>query len=522
MMVWGRAAGQLLVGLAVAGGAPAMRAAWGILVLLLAGGAGAVDLDQPLLEQLGDQPARWREAAPVRPPLLDFPEARLGPLQPACPRPLRLAVAIPGPPPLQKLAVAPLTVALPRHPRLVVELPDGPAGTLVVTPPPAVELAVEPGAALLAARLAAGERGAGLAGALAAADNAELLNLLARGRRRPEDESAADELVGELLARGVVAVERAGELPRNLALALGAYLARRADGRCVGLYEGLLARLGPPAERGLPELEGLALYWRRAGQPERAAATLLRAKDYSTSPAVRGNLAVEAARDHVRAGDEAAAERVYASVANYGYGWATGLALYDRAQRLVEQERYAEAQALLAQPVTGAYAEQIEVALECLRGQVALGLLQVDRAQEHFYSAVQTYAALAQPLRGEGIEPAVALSRAALQALEADAERPLQADRETLEMRGQPGTPDLRGWLVLRAVRPVELVVSSQEGQLKLRLSPRWVRRGVYLERRLMVAAAGPFPSTTISVAVDGQPGPTLKLAVTAGSDQRQ
>jgi len=72
---------------------------------------------------------------------------------------------------------------------------------------------------------------------------------------------------------------------------------------------------------------------------------------------------IEAARLYVAMGDEQRAEDLYRQVARHGYGWATGLALYDQAVRAMFRGNHEEAREAATAAGDRMHADQIRVAI---------------------------------------------------------------------------------------------------------------------------------------------------------------
>ncbi len=126
---------------------------------------------------------------------------------------------------------------------------------------------------------------------------------------------------------------------------------------------------------------------------------------------------MEAGRCFQRAGDADASAAAYGRVPAYGYGWATGMALYEQAAALIVAGKHTEGRALLATPFEGPYADQIAVSLAYLKGYSYRATGDTAEARKAFEEAVRSYESLASPLRGEGLEQIVGQARACLHEL---------------------------------------------------------------------------------------------------------
>lgn len=242
------------------------------------------------------------------------------------------------------------------------------------------------------------------------------------------DESLENEpvrlgLAGLLIEHGA---ERLPEALKNARLKrwIAYYFAGVPDARAVPLLEELLAEIRQPAPneaeavRAIYLLMRLSGYYEKAGDANKAAETLLRAEDYARGFAMPdgaggrvvpiagmvANRLLDAAQLYQRAGQPEKARELYARIAKYGYGWATGAALLHQAIQLVKQHRHTEARELLQTPVQGLYADQVQVALLSLLGRSYRATGNLEEARRYSKSALQQYQALKNPLQNDGLE----------------------------------------------------------------------------------------------------------------------
>ncbi|MCC7495444.1 MAG: hypothetical protein IT204_24050 [Fimbriimonadaceae bacterium] len=421
-------------------------------------------------------------------------------------------VHLPGPTSPDSVAAGPVPgLTWPAPPKLQ---PIAVAAPAPVLPPPGAALS----AALAPVRLQAGEDTPALRAALTSLPLARVRQELARRRVQPWGDPWSDELVSLLVAPDGSAPP--GEpTPRSLALHYAGWLARRGDGRCVAVLEQLL-RSGPtPRPPGaVLELELLVVYHRRVQRRAAAAETWLRVGQYSRDAATCANYQIEAARDYHAAGQSAAADGCYAKVPQYGYGWATGLAIFDQAQRLLAAGQLDAADRLLQTRFSGRYADQVEVALESLRARLATARGDRAAALAQHARTVERYRALAQPLRGEGLEGLVADAQAALaqQAALQQAAFTVSADHLDLPACLPPGAP--LPTLTITAARPLALQTDLPAAGLTVRLDHQWRTRDLTCQLTLHLDLCSPLPlgpwTAPLQIAVVGQPDTTQLVAV--------
>jgi len=243
---------------------------------------------------------------------------------------------------------------------------------------------------------------------------AQVIALLEKTPWRKDDHAVCDALVQTLLETHHLALEKAAELPPLCALRVAQSLGSHGDKRCEPVFERLLDQHRDNEAVAVPAVLAFAEYYRLVGDYAKSAETFLRAKDYTQAGNTLANCTVEAARAYMQAGNDVEAERLYKHVASYGYGWATGLSLYDRASRLIREDRHEEARELLSTPVEGAYADQIGIALLALRGYSHYWQGNITEAERDSGKALVRYSELANPLRGENLESPLAVARSVL------------------------------------------------------------------------------------------------------------
>ncbi len=272
-----------------------------------------------------------------------------------------------------------------------------------------------------------------------------------------EAETMRKMLFGLMIEHGDIPLSEALKNQETKRWVAYAYAAA-GDKRAVPLFEDLLARIPQPAPDEAKAIDSMYLLMRLAGYYEKkgaftqAAETELRARGYADGfkmPAntpegqvpVAGRVAnrvLEAARFYQRAGDENKTRQTYALVSTYGYGWTKGMALYDEALGLTDQGKYEEARRMLQQPVEGLYADQIKVALLTALGASYYRTGDVDTAQKYAQQAVESYAAIQNPLQGEGLQELVENSKQRLQWIERWKKAPVICTSEKLRFVVSP------------------------------------------------------------------------------------
>jgi tetratricopeptide (TPR) repeat protein len=273
-------------------------------------------------------------------------------------------------------------------------------------------------------------------------------------------------LAGLLAKHAPEKLPASDEMSRNLKLALAEYYASVKDERAVGLYEALLAERkaqGGPRAVGVDELEELAGYYEAIGQKGKAAEVLLRAPEYSTSPYVLGGDALHAARLYREAGAEDKAQAAYEQAKAAGSGWMSGVSLIDQARGLMAKGRYEEARKLLATPVSGQQATQIEPVKRMLLGDSYYATGDLEKARQYLQEAIDQYRAEPNPVKGDGLEGIFAAAQERLQNVERWIKEPIRVEPKELQIAvddKQPRDKPLIRRLRVRTLRAVPLEVS--------------------------------------------------------------
>ncbi len=411
-------------------------------------------------------------------------------------------------------------VVAPALPATPAGVPDAIAGAVVATPAvpagampvagtggaPATVNAVRAtartgGAAAAPAGVAAGAVEATIALERVAADPSRAEEVWAEGRLTGDVlirfldgaplkwEDATCTAVAGLLARHCAdKIADTNTLSAKVRTWLGVHYRLAKDAKCIALYENVLAEKGLPGYTIEVALCGLAWYYRSVGDYRTAAEVFLREEKLSSEPANIANGLLEAARLYTDMGDEKTASELYAKVAQHGYGWATGMALCDQARSMMAQGRHHEARELLQRPVTGRYADQIQVAMLSLIGTSFYREGRLSEAERYSRKAIAQYQSLVAPLKGEGLEGVLNETMWRLHWLERWHQQPIYCDPDGIcLMVGQDERSAARSVTVM-APNDAPLVVDTSVQGTKASLTSDWMgRTGLYRERQLLV-----------------------------------
>jgi tetratricopeptide (TPR) repeat protein len=216
----------------------------------------------------------------------------------------------------------------------------------------------------------------------------------------------------------------------------------------------------------------LADHYAAVGAPEKAAQVKLETRQSTNAESWRGNATVEAARFFMQAGQTEKANALYKQAEKSSYGWAQGLALIDQGRALRDQDKYKEAQQVFSTPVTGLFADQIQVVLLCELGITYYDANNLELASKKFQEAIAQYQSLKNPIQGDGLERFVSRSQLYLDYIKTWDKTPFIAIPDNLR-----------------------IVVRSQES-LKEPLKERFVINGDYLYSIRVLSAGQPLVET--------------------------
>jgi len=455
----------------------------------------------PLLLCFALTPSHPQPAGPPRPPGGIYnpyrPLVRQGPLPAAVQQALQGILLFPA----QAAALpAPVTVS-PLHPVTLsgaVPSPVHPLTSAAVHPltgspaHPPTPSGVDQRSILYLTRLQAGDHAPEVMEWLRGLPKEQVVSLLEKTPWRKDDHAVCDALVQVLLETHRLAPATADELPPLCALRVAQSLGSHGDKRCEPVFERLLDQHRANEALAVPAVLAFAEYYRSVGEHAKSAATFLRAKDYTKANNTLANCTVEAAREYMQAENEGEAERLYEEVPKYGYGWATGLALYDQARRLVDLGRQDEARRLLQQPVSGQYADQVKVALLRQLGYSFYLTGDFEKAREYCRAAIEQYQSLPNPLAGEGLDTEVAIAESIITWSSRWSKGSIYCEQQMLRMaagsQAIPGGRPVTRRLIIRTPKPIRLVVAADDSRVETELADKVVQTYYFAQREATVS----------------------------------
>ncbi|MDQ3815517.1 MAG: hypothetical protein M3347_16495, partial [Armatimonadota bacterium] len=267
-------------------------------------------------------------------------------------------------------------------------------------------------------------------------------------------------------------------LSGRVRLAVADYLSQKNDERAVAVYEDLLRETertkgqGPPV-RVVGAVNHLASHYVRHGQLQKAVELYQGAEKYSDSPYWHATIRLDAARLYGQMGEEKKANELYAQVPQYGAGWLTGLMRLDKARELMRQGQHQEARTLLLQPVTGAGAEQVQVALSAFLGYSSYQSGDLNAARRYCQEALERFNSLPKDQFAKDLEAPLNLARRTLQQVEQWTQEPIQVEPRELQIEIEAGaTRPLLRRLTVRTFQPVPLNVVTDTPGIKARVLP--------------------------------------------------
>ncbi|MDQ3814409.1 MAG: tetratricopeptide repeat protein, partial [Armatimonadota bacterium] len=278
------------------------------------------------------------------------------------------------------------------------------------------------------------------------------------------------------LPQPTAATPRAKPVSGRVQLAVADYLSKADDERAVAVYEELLRETertknqGPPV-RVVGAVNHLASHYERRGQLQKAIEVYMNGAKYSDSPHWQASLRLHAARLYRQIGEKEKAHELYTQVPQYGAGWITGLAIFDQASELLHQGQHAEARKLLLQPVTGAGAEPVQVALLARLGDSFYHTGEFDQARHYYQKAIERFQSLSPAQRGNGLEATLNMVQRTLRRVEQWTKEPIIVEpRELrLQVRPQQKTPTI-GRLSVHTFQDVPLTVTTANPLIKARV----------------------------------------------------
>jgi len=301
------------------------------------------------------------------------------------------------------------------------------------------------------------------------------------------DERVRIALVALLLKHQPAAFEP-GKVSQKFKLLLADYYRARKEFKAEALLFEVLddSRLpdATPAVAALayPVLERLAWFYEAVGDFAQAGEMQLQVRPYA-SPEDSANFLLAAARMFGRAGNVKKSEELYTQVAASGDGWTVGLAAWDRANRLIAQDKHDEARKILAQPLTGRYAEQMQIGLTAMLAYSYYRAGEWDAARTISQKTIDDYKALPNPIKDEGLENQVAAAGRYIEWTEKWQKTPLVC--EPVWIIETANGPTTRRFTV-RSHRPVPITVATQ-GAVEARVDGAVQDKGYYFETTVVV-----------------------------------
>lgn len=331
----------------------------------------------------------------------------------------------------------------------------------------------------------------------------------------PLQQQMVDMLLRELPEK----LKPSDALSDNLKFALAAYFADRKDERVVAMYQSLVEPESPERRtefNATQSLDRLAAYYRATSQPLKAAQSSERIFAYTKDPSWHSIAAVDAARCYRQAGQLDKAQELYAGVAKQGYTWGTCLMLYDQASALIAEGRHIEARKLLSTPVKGLYADQSVIPLLSLMGRSYFETGDLKLAEQYSRQAVDGFAAVANPLKEEGLEAQVEAAQAILRQIESPPRAEISVDRKEIKLVRGSGLRNVRQWIIVRTRGSVDLQVAASDPRLVVALDQDKSKQDDYWEYGVSVkldfkrGAAENFTSHIEISDLRGSTGPVL------------
>jgi len=225
---------------------------------------------------------------------------------------------------------------------------------------------------------------------------------------------------------------------QSLMLPVSDYYIKNKDPRTEGLLQLMLkqgaaqtveGKTTPRAWFYRPVLNRLADYYRNTGRPEKSRDLYASEGEQTrdSDPIASSVATFEAARSAQLAGDTEGADELYAQVVSGGYGWTAGLALWDRANALIEQGQHEKARQLLQQPVTGVGVDKVRVGLQALLALSYYRTGEIEPARAAAQASLDAFA-VSDVREGRGVVEQANSARELLARLDGWQRQPIQVE----------------------------------------------------------------------------------------------
>jgi tetratricopeptide (TPR) repeat protein len=283
---------------------------------------------------------------------------------------------------------------------------------------------------------------------------------------------ALREKMGQTIRSMPELMQHHTELPVQAQVVLAESYTREKNPEAETIYKELLKK-DVPRDAGWNKellLVRLGKHYAAMGDYIKAAEANLQIVPLTNNDAWRGDSLIEAARYYMLAGQTDKATELYQQAQKATYGWAQGLALYDQAKLLISQNKHEEARALLSTPVTGEYADQVQVPLTVLLGVSYYATGDWEQARRYSERAIALYSAIQSPLPAEGLEEHVATARNVLSLIDQWSKAPLTSQPSELRVALKDGSvpsEERRVRLDLHSFKRIPIVVKSENAGIR-------------------------------------------------------
>jgi len=314
---------------------------------------------------------------------------------------------------------------------------------------------------------------------------------LSQGLAGGEDDGSRQlrlALGGALVQHAPEVVKDAPRQPKAVQLALADFYASRGDEKAVALYEAVLGQTKAPYEQGLV-FKALGQFYADQKQPQKAQEAFERGNQVLTGkfPHFAGEMLILAARTWTKLGQFDKARLLDERVEKEGDAWMSGMALYDQASALIDQEQHEQARALLRTPVSGYGADQVRIGLTSLLASSYYRTGQWKEARQEVEAVAAQAQAVGHLRPGAGLEWQVTNAQQIQTSITKWSQTPLSVDqaRVSLEFSQEQA----------RAAQPLTVSLTVSLGQktqieahcdsslVKVEVSPETSNRGLSWEK---------------------------------------
>ena len=296
-----------------------------------------------------------------------------------------------------------------------------------------------------------------------------------------------------------VSAKNVGKLGAGARYRVADYWFKRNDERALPLLQGLVEAgaaqfkaQGRLAWFYEPSVTRVGEWYQANGRGQQGLELLDGAAKLSNNPSYRADWLVLSARMATKMGDGEKARGYYQQVAQWGQGWFSGLAIYDRARWFIDHDQLQQSLNLLNTPVKGSGADQIQISLLSLQGLANYKLGNYKEAHRYAQQAI-TQAAAMKLRQGMGSEADLEVAQSVVDWTNQWDKTPIVIDQGQIQvvLSGQAlgDKPVTRRTLVLSS-QDVPLTATVNNPHIKVTISDTPQKGDYFVQREIVIEVA--------------------------------